>query len=156
MSVHSGKAAGYFEAGFNCAQSVFLAFTDLTGMETKAAARLAAPFGGGIGRLREVCGALTGVFMVTGILYGYDDPAAAEEKTALYADVQMMARQFACENGSIICRELLGEEAGGPGPVSDARTPAFHHNRQCAAYVENAAVMLDRYIEAKHAGDAHG
>jgi len=155
MSVHSDRAAEYFEAGYNCAQSVFLAFTDLTGMDTKAAARLASPFGGGMGRLREVCGALTGVFMVTGILYGYDDPAAAEEKAALYADIQMMARQFAEGNGSIICRELLGEAAGAPGPVPAARTPAYYHNRQCARYVENAAVILEQFIESKQKGGAH-
>jgi len=155
MSVHSDRAEGYFEAGYNCAQSVFLAFSDLTGMDEKAAARLAAPFGGGMGRLREVCGAMTAAFMVAGILYGYDDPAASEEKAALYADIQAMAGQFAEENGSIICRELLGEAAGAPGPVPAARTPAFSHTRQCGGYVRSAALILDRYIESKQAGNAH-
>ena len=155
MSVHSDRAAEYFEAGYNCAQSVFLAFTDLTGMDTKAAARLASPFGGGMGRLREVCGALTAAFMVTGILRGYDDPGATEHKAALYADIQGMAQRFAAENGSIICRELIGEAAGAPGPVPAARTPAFSHSRQCALYVENAARMLDEYLETKQAGQTH-
>ena len=102
------RAMALFEEGYNCAQSVFLAFSDLHGMDTHMAAALSSSFGGGMGRLREVCGAVSGMFLVAGILYGYDDPGAREEKAAHYARIQELAKAFEEKNGSIVCRELLG------------------------------------------------
>ena len=80
-SFHAGKAMELFLDGYNCAQSVFTAFCDLHGMEEKEALRLSSSFGGGMGRMREVCGALSGIFMAAGLLYGYDSPDDKEAKT---------------------------------------------------------------------------
>ena len=102
------RAMALFEEGYNCAQSVFLAFSDLHGMDTHTAAVLSSSFGGGMGRLREVCGAVSGMFLTAGILYGYDDPGAREEKAVHYARIQELAKAFEEKNGSIVCRELLG------------------------------------------------
>ncbi|MBQ5389624.1 MAG: C_GCAxxG_C_C family protein [Clostridia bacterium] len=91
---HSEKAAGLFLSGYNCAQSVAVAFCDVTGQDEKLAARLASPFGGGMGRMREVCGAVSGMLMVLGALYGYDDPTEKDGKKQLYTDVQALADKF--------------------------------------------------------------
>ena len=83
-SFHAGKAMELFLDGYNCAQSVFTAFCDLHGMEEKEALRLSSSFGGGMGRMREVCGALSGIFMAAGLLYGYDSPDDKDAKTEHY------------------------------------------------------------------------
>ena len=102
-------AKEYFLKGYNCSQSVLLAFSDRTGLDEHFAAKLSSSFGGGMGRMREVCGAVSGMMMVLGILYGYDaaDPTAKEDKTLHYSRVQELARRFREETGSLICRELL-------------------------------------------------
>ena len=104
---HGMKAAELFLSGYNCAQSVAVAFCDVTGLDEKTAARTVAAFGGGMGRLREVCGAVSGMLMVLGQLYGYDNSDADAKKKELYKQVQQLAEQFKQENGSIICREIL-------------------------------------------------
>ena len=112
------KAKALFkEQGYNCAQAVFIAFNDLTGMDEISAARFASSFGGGMGRLREVCGAVSGCFMVLGALMGPEDPKDNTAKMAHYAVIQEAAKRFKEENGSYICRELLGlaEGAGKAG-----------------------------------------
>ncbi|MBQ9127074.1 MAG: C_GCAxxG_C_C family protein, partial [Thermoguttaceae bacterium] len=96
------KARALFEQGYNCAQAVFLAFLDETGLDEKTAARISSSFGGGMGRLREVCGAVSGMFLVLGTLRGADDPKDSETKTAQYRDIQELARRFRESNGSII------------------------------------------------------
>ena len=98
---HVTLAGDLFLEGFNCAQAVAVAFTDVTGMDKQAAAKLAAPFGGGMGRMREVCGAVSGMFMVLGALYGYDNSDADSKKKELYKQVQDLAEQFRQENGSV-------------------------------------------------------
>ena len=102
---HAKKAFDLFKSGYNCAQAVAVSFCDLTGLTEKQAARFASSFGGGMGRLREVCGAVSGMFMVLGILYGYDDPKDDAPKKRLYTDIQALADRFKAEAGSIICRE---------------------------------------------------
>ena len=119
MIDHAERARALFEEGYNCAQAVFCAFTDETGMDFDAAARLASSFGGGLGRLREVCGAVSGAAMVLGCTKGYADPKDAEAKKAHYARVRDFADRFKAEEGTIICRELL--ERGGRGGVREAR-----------------------------------
>jgi C_GCAxxG_C_C family probable redox protein len=116
---------------------VAVAFTDLTGMDKKEAAKLAAPFGGGMGRMREVCGAVSGMFMVLGALYGYDNSDADDKKKALYKQVQELAEQFRAENGSIICREILKNPPSDPNP--SPRTAEYYAKRPCAKMVETAA-----------------
>ncbi|MBQ3057224.1 MAG: C_GCAxxG_C_C family protein, partial [Clostridia bacterium] len=99
------RAMAYFREGYNCAQSVFLAFCDLTGFDQKTALRLAAPFGGGIGRQREVCGAVSGMCLVAGALYGYEDTNDKAAKAAHYKMVQELCEHFRQRaGGSIICR----------------------------------------------------
>lgn len=144
---HEKYAAELFEKGYNCAQSVFAAFCDKTGLDFDTALKLSSSFGGGMGKLREVCGAVTGMFMVVGLLYGYTSPQDQEAKTAHYQLVQTMAEQFRRENGSIICRDLLSpEESGQGGYVPAQRTEAYYAARPCGALVAYAAKMLDEYI----------
>ena len=142
---HSDYAVDLFVQGYNCAQAVAAAFGDLTGLDEKTAARMASCFGGGMGRMREVCGAVSGMLLVAGLLYGYDDPKATTEKRELYAHVQAMAGQFREELGSIVCRDLLKNPPSDPNPTP--RTAEFYKNRPCARMVETAARIMDEFIE---------
>ncbi|MDD6306238.1 MAG: C-GCAxxG-C-C family protein [Clostridiales bacterium] len=143
------KAMQLFEEGYNCAQSVFLAFEDLHGIDRKTAAKLSSSFGGGMGRLREVCGAVSGMFMTAGVLYGYDDPKASTEKSEHYGRIQELAKAFEEKNGSIVCRELLGLEVKRETPVPEARTAEYYKKRPCKELVGDAAEILEAYIKAE-------
>lgn len=143
------KAMALFEEGYNCAQSVVLAFADLHGLDEKTAARLSSSFGGGMGRLREVCGAVSGMFMTLGLLYGYDNPKASEEKAELYAQVQALAADFEKENKAIVCRELLGLSVQKEEPMPEARTKEYYKKRPCKELVGDAADILEQFI-AEH------
>ena len=144
---HVERAVELFVEGYNCAQAVAAAFGDLTGLDEKTAARMASCFGGGMGRMREVCGAVSGMLMVAGVLYGYDDPKATKEKRELYAQVQAMAGQFREELGSIVCRDLLKNPPSDPNPTP--RTEQFYKDRPCARMVATAARIMDEFI-AEH------
>ena len=149
---HSIKAGELFLGGVNCAQAVFLAFEDVTGIDRKVAAKLSSPFGGGIGRMREVCGAVSGMMMVLGVLYGYDDTVEDDaQKKQLYKDVQALAGSFREECGSIICREILKNPPSDPNPTP--RTAEFYAKRPCARMVMTAARLLDAFI-AEHPVEA--
>lgn len=141
---HAEKAAAAFQNGANCAQAVVTAYADELGMDEKTALRLASSFGGGIGRMREVCGAVSGMMMVYGLLRGYDDLNDPALKKAHYANVQALAAQFREANGSIICRELLelrkGENAD---PTPTPRDAQFFHSRSCLGFVQSACDILD-------------
>ena len=139
------QAAKLFTEGYNCAQAVIMVYSDLIGLDEKLCARLSSSFGGGMGRMREVCGAVSGMLMVAGILYGYDDPKATTAKRELYAQVQTMAGQFREEMGSIICRDLLKNPPADPNP--SPRTAEYYSSRPCARMVATAAKILDDYIE---------
>ena len=144
---HREKAAELFVNGSNCAQAVVLAFSDVTGLEPGMAAKMSSSFGGGMGRLREVCGAVSGMLMVLGLLYGYDDPGEKDRaKKAHYALVQEFAGKFRERNGSIICREILKNPPSDPRPTP--RTAEFYKNRPCTRMVVCAAELLDEYIAA--------
>ena len=106
-SQYAQKAMNLFKEGYNCSQSVFLAFKDLYGIDRHTALKLSSSFGGGMGRLREVCGSVSGMFLTAGILYGYDSPKDRSSKTEHYKRIQELARSFEELNGSIVCRELL-------------------------------------------------
>lgn len=140
------KGMKLFEEGYNCAQSVFLAFEDLHGMERKTAAGLGSSFGGGMGRLREVCGAVTGMFLTAGLLYGYESPKAVEEKAEHYKRIQELAAVFEQENGSIVCRELLGLAVKKEEPVPEARTAQYYKKRPCKELVGQAVEILEAYV----------
>lgn len=141
------KAMALFEEGYNCAQAVFLAFEDLHGIDRKTAAALSSSFGGGMGRLREVCGSVSGMFMTAGVLYGYDDPKDREAKAEHYARIQELAGLFEQQNGSIVCRELLGLSVKRESPVPQERTKEYYKKRPCRELVGGAAEILEHYIE---------
>ena len=144
---HSIKAGELFLSGANCSQAVILAFNDLTGLDDRTALRISSAFGGGIGRMREVCGAVSGMMMVLGLLYGYEEPGEKDcNKKALYKDVQALADQFRTECGSILCREILKNPPTDPNP--SPRTAEFYAKRPCSRMVMTAARILDEYIEA--------
>lgn len=144
---HSQYAAELFLGGYNCSQAVVVAFCDVTGLEQDFAARFASSFGGGIGRMREVCGAVSGMMMVAGLLYGYDTPGDDGAKKAHYQLVQSLAGRFREEVGSIVCREILKNPPSDPNPTP--RTEEFYKKRPCARMVMLAAKILDEYI-AEH------
>lgn len=141
------KAKNNFLEGYNCAQSVVLAFSDLLPFEEKTALRLASSFGGGMGRLREVCGAVSGMFFILGSLYGYDDPNAYDAKAELYSRIQELAAQFKGYTGTIICRELLGLSQGPDSPAPEHRTAVYYHSRPCGEFIALAASLLETYIK---------
>ena len=142
---HGIYAAELFLKGYNCAQSVMVAFCDVTGMEEDFAARMASSFGGGMGRMREVCGAVSGMLMVTSLLYGYETPGDDVSKKELYTIVQELSGKFREEVGSIVCREILKNPPSDPAP--SPRTEEYYKQRPCARMVYLAAHILDRYIE---------
>ena len=141
------KAAELFVEGYNCAQAVAVAFSDVTGLDAKTSARLISGFGGGMGRLREVCGAVSGMFFVLGTLYGYESPDDEKKKKQLYTDVQALAAKFREANGSIICREILKNPPSDPNP--SPRTAEYYAVRPCARMVYTAAVLMEEFI-AEH------
>ena len=141
------KAMAYFRQGYNCAQAVVLAFADLTDMDEATLSRMSCSFGGGMGRLREVCGTVTGMFLVTGLLRGYDGAETGEVKAAHYARIQALAREFEKQNGSIICRELLElRQKHRDDPTPEARTEAYYAGRPCAELVGIAAEILENHL----------
>ena len=137
-----------FMSGLNCSQAVAAAFAEEMNMPKSLVERLTVGFGGGMGRMREVCGAVTGMFMVVGILYGYDDAKDYEGKKDTYALVQELANQFKAETGSIICRELLGLDGKDNSPVPSKRTEEYYKKRTCEDKVGLAAKILDEYIQS--------
>ncbi len=144
---YAARARTFFETGWNCAQSVLLAFAPDLGLTEETAARLASPFGGGMGRLREVCGALTASFLVLGLRYGGYPPDDRAAKAAQYQRVQELAEGFRARRGTILCRELLGRPEGAEHYVPETRTPAYYAARPCATIVEEAAEALAAYLE---------
>lgn len=140
------SAAQLFCSGYNCAQAVAAAFADVTGVTREQAAKMASGFGGGFGRMREVCGAVSGMTLVFNQLYGYQQPDEAAQMQ-VYAAIQQLAGQFKEQAGSIICREILNNPPSDPAP--SPRTAEYYAQRPCARMVYWAAEILDRYI-AEH------
>ena len=146
MKDYAAYAAELFESGYNCAQAVTVAFCDVTGLEPNAAAAMASSFGGGMGRMREVCGAVSGMLLVAGILFGYNSPGNDEAKADHYRLVQEMAERFRQEAGSIICREILKNPPSDPSPTP--RSAEFYQMRPCTRMVYLAAEILSSYLSA--------
>ena len=147
MSKKGEIAKNLFLEGYNCSQSVFGAFADELGIDRETAMRLTSSFGGGMGRLREVCGAVSGMFMVAGLKYGYSDPHDKTAKAQHYKRIQDLAADFRSENGSIVCRELLGLPSGPDSPVPAERTADYYKKRPCAELVKCAAEIMENYLE---------
>ena len=141
------RAEALFRSGYNCSQAVAMAFSDLINTDEKTVARLTSGFGGGVGRMREVCGCILGMTFVMSALYGYDDTSDAKAKAALYGEIQGIAEKFRDENGSIVCRELLGLSPKDiPSPTPEKRTQEFYKKRPCAELVYISARNLEEYI----------
>ena len=145
MKRYSQQAVQNFKSGYNCAQSVFLAFSSEFGFDDETALKLSSSFGGGMGRMREVCGAVSGSFMAIGMKKGYSDPKDNDAKMALYALIQQMAGDFRAEAGSIICRELIAE--GNTGPVPSERTNEYYKKRPCGELCKLAADIAENYMK---------
>lgn len=147
-------AAELFMRGYNCAQTVAVAFSDVAGLTADQAARMASSFGGGMGRMREVCGAVSGMLLVAGLLYGYETPGDDVSKKEHYTRVQYLAGKFREQVGSIVCREILKNPPSDPNPTP--RTAEFYKKRPCVRMVVLAAQILDEYIRDNPPEALHG
>jgi len=144
------RAKAFFKEGYNCAQAVFLAFADDLKMDRNTVIQLTSSFGGGMGRLREVCGAVSGMFMVAGMFWGYTIPDDNRAKTEHYRRIQKLANQFKEIHGSIICKDLLGLAEKSNSPVSEKRTADYYQKRPCVQLVGDAARILDEMLRQDH------
>ena len=145
---HAEKARNLFLSGCSCSQAVFAAFAEDFGMDQDTALRLASSFGGGMGGMRETCGAVSGMLMVAGLKWGYSEVGNLEKKTAHYARVRKLIDSFKAEHTTIVCRELLahlGELKKDPS----ARTAEYYKVRPCVMFVETAARLLDEMDRQK-------
>lgn len=145
MNKHSEKAMNLFREGYNCAQSVFCTFAEEMGMDFDTALKLSSSFGGGMGRMREVCGAVSAMFMIAGLKYGYTEPDNMDVKAEHYARIQELAKRFKDKNETIICRELLGVDAD-DNPIPSARTPEYYASRPCERLIGEAAEIISEYM----------
>ena len=146
---YKDKAIELFFEGANCAQAVLAAFAPLVGVDEQTCLRLSSSFGGGIGRLREVCGAVSGMCMAAGLLYGYDDLTDPEAKKAHYARIQELCEAFRKHFGTLICRELLDKKtAADISPDPSPRTESYYRSHPCARQVGVAAEILEAYIQS--------
>ncbi len=135
------RAQELFRQGFNCAQAVFASCADLFDIRDEALAlRMAASFGGGIGRMRQTCGAACGMFMLEGLHSGSAVAGDQEGKAANYERVQQLAAAFKRQNGSLVCAELLAGTVAAPsdGPKPEERTEAYYKKRPCVKMVDSA------------------
>ena len=146
------RAVENFMQGYGCCQSVVAAFADLYGLDDTLAKKIAAGFGGGVGRLRMMCGAVSGIVMLVGLDCGQTEGSDREGKSACYKVVQDLLDKSKAENGSIICAEILGlkgHEKAASSYVASARTAEYYKTRPCAAKVESAARIFANYLKAK-------
>ena len=141
------KAVELFKSGFNCSQSVVAAFADMYGFSEEQALRMSASFGGGIGPLRQTCGAACGMFLLAGLEKGAIDGKDREGKAANYALVQELAEEFKKRNGSMICAELLGLKKPEGSSIPEARTEQYYSKRPCVKMVEEAARIWVEYLK---------
>lgn len=145
MSKKTERAIELFNTGCNCAQAVFAAFTEETGLTEKVSMKIAAPFGGGMGGSGLVCGALTGALMVFGAISGYTSSVTAEEKKAYTERVRSLMEKFSARNGSLICCELKARNEA--DIAAGTLSPDV---KGCNRYVENAVALVEEYLAAKN------
>ena len=150
------RAVENFMAGYGCCQSVVAAFADLYGLDDILAKKVAAGFGGGVGRLRMMCGAVSGIVMLIGLDCGQTEGGDREGKSACYKVVQELLAQSKQENGSLICAEILGIQGYQKAVcsfVASERTADYYKSRPCAAKVESAARIFAEYLKKKANGN---
>lgn len=135
-----------FKKGYNCSQALLLAFGDLLPVERELLSKIGSSFGGGMGRHREVCGAVSGMFLVAGLLYGYDGPETGQVKAEHYARIQELAARFEKIHGSIVCREMLGLSLRHDVPQPEERTAEYYRKRPCTEIIGDAARILEEYL----------
>ena len=143
------------EEGYNCCQAVVLAYNDIFGIDDQTAAAVSSGFGGGMGRMREVCGAVSGMVMLAGLIRPATDPTVKDWRTANYALVQEMAGEFKAINGSIVCKELLGlvpmgssQQVPQESPEPSDRTPEYYKKRPCEELVGISARIVGEKIKS--------
>lgn len=146
ISIRAEKAKNNFFEGYNCTQAVVLAFEDILPVEKEMLAKIASPFGGGMSRLREVCGAVSGMLIVEGLLLGYSSPKDTDKKIQLYAKVRNLAGAYSEKNGSIVCRELLSGVPHTSGGIPEARTAEYYKKRPCGELIYCAAQILAEHL----------
>lgn len=146
-------AINNFYKGYNCSQSIVLAFSDLTNIDNETLLSLSSPFGGGMGRLREVCGAFSGALIIVGLLSGYSTPGNIEIKNKLYEKVQELAAEFESKNETLVCRDLLGLTIKHDEPKSSPRTNEFYSTRPCAMLIGDMAEILDNFLKRYNSKD---
>lgn len=146
MTSRSEKAKELFKSGYNCSQSVLGVFAEELGMDFETAMMISSPFGGGMGRMREVCGTVSGMFMAAGLIYGVKN-SDAKAKGELYKKIQELANRFREQNGSIICRELLEGVTSSNTPIPSARTDEYYKKRPCVELVGDAVEILEQFIK---------
>lgn len=144
------KAVENFESGYNCAQSVFLAYADVFELDLETAKSMSVSFGGGMGRMREVCGTVSAMAMLAGFRYPVVDPKDQDARTRNYAIVQKMGGLFKEQFGTIICRELLpAAEAAQTNPAPSMRTASYYSSRPCGRYVAHAAEIAGKMLKGE-------
>ena len=143
------RAKEYFREGYNCAQSVALAYADITALDEQMVATITASYGGGMGRLREVCGAVSGMAFLASFISPCPTKDNAEAKKANYALVQEFAEAFRKQNRAIVCRTLLGLDRPKDEPTPSARTAEYYKKRPCADLVYDAALIVGNYLQNK-------
>ena len=146
------RAVDYFMQGYGCCQSVVAAFADMYGLDEKLALKIAAGFGGGVGRMRMMCGAVSGIVMLVGLEEGQTEGADREGKSHCYKIVQQLLEESKQQNGSIICAEILGlngHEKAVNSYIASERTAEYYKSRPCVAKVESAARIFAEYLEKK-------
>jgi len=141
------QAVEHFKNGYNCAQSVVMAYADRYPVDIETLKVLSAPFGGGMGRLREVCGAVTGMFLILGMEHPANDPNEKENKNANYTAVQRTALNFKNKMGSYVCADLLKIGRVPQYPIPDDRNSDYYAKRPCAYCVAVAAEILGKELE---------
>ena len=144
--VYRIKAENHFIEGYNCTQAVVLAFSDLFDFDKETMIKMASPFGGGMGRLRETCGAFSGVLFILGLLEGYSGPEFGKVKNDLYAKVQLLGKDIENEFGSLRCRDLLGKK-GPDTPISPLRDENFYKTRPCCRIIGYSAYVLAKFLK---------
>lgn len=147
MTKRADRAEELFRMGYNCSQSVFAAFADELGLSVEDAAKMASPFGAGFGKLREVCGAVSGMTMLAAYTDGYSKATDVEPKKALYGLIQKMCGEFEASEKSLICREMLGLEKGEDLAEPAVRTEEYYSSRPCLAAVRKAAEIAENYLK---------
>ncbi|MBQ2645588.1 C_GCAxxG_C_C family protein [bacterium] len=149
MSEYSEKAKELFKSGYNCSQSVLGVFCEQYGLDFETAMKISSSFGGGMGRMREVCGTVSGMFMAAGLAFSNGNNSASD-KGDLYKKIQELAKKFKEKNGSIICRELLAGVESSSSPIPSDRTEQYYKKRPCVELVGDAVEIFEDFIKENY------